>query len=146
MIGMKVMPAFNLLFMVLYMKKPIVETVLKAFKLVTKDAEGNERITLKLPDPRLQSSKGQGKDKEYITLSKGTRVFDAFKNDGRITIQIAGQSDQERFLNLKYLQAQLDLAIRYGNFEITLFDAKHFDDSEKKGTDIPKSPEEEGGF
>ena len=143
---MKVMPAFNLLFMVLYMKKPIVETVLKAFKLVTKDAEGNERITLKLPDPRLQSSKGQGKDKEYITLSKGTRVFDAFKNDGRITIQIAGQSDQERFLNLKYLQAQLDLASRYGNFEITLFDARHFDDSEKKEIDIPKSPEEEGGF
>lgn len=105
--------------------KTIVEKVIKVFAL--------KNNVLKLSDPVIQTSCVINGKKEFRSLSKNSgRCLEAFKNDGRITIQVVGEKNIDREGSIDLLISHLERARKFGNsnFELTFFDAKNWDNDE----------------
>ena len=107
--------------------------VVKKIKEVSFKVFALKNNVLKLADPVIQTSCVVDGEKKFFNLSKNAgRCLDGFKNDGRITLQTVGETRIERELSLDILQSHIDRARKYGgcHLEITLFDAKNWDNDE----------------
>tara|TARA_Y100000114_G_C11699834_1_gene297895 strand:- start:203 stop:628 length:426 start_codon:yes stop_codon:yes gene_type:complete len=107
--------------------------VVKTIKEVGFKVFALKNNVLKLADPVIQTSCVINGKKEFRSLSKNSgRCLEAFKNDGRITIQVVGEKNIDREHSIDMLISHLERARKFGNshFEITFFDAKNWDNDE----------------
>ena len=120
------------------MNKKIVEKTFKVFAL--------KNDTFKVAETVVQTSCVVYGEKKFFNLSKNAgRCLEGFKNDGRITLQTVGETRIERELSLDILQSHIDRARKYGgsHLEITLFDAKNWDNDEPESqSDSEENPVE----